>query len=76
MTLLIKCPHCNLDIEVLQIACGIFRCGIYKKDYRQIPPHSNKTKCDKLKNENLIFGCGKPFHINTPDRKPVKCGYI
>ncbi len=74
--LLIKCPHCSVNIEVSAIKCGIFRCGIYKSNNKQLPPHSKKVLCDKVVEEGLIWGCGLPFHINTPDRKPIKCGYI
>jgi hypothetical protein len=72
----IKCPHCNIDIEVMAVQCGIFRCGILKSTYQQIPPHSKKDKCDKLVEDGLIFGCGRPFHINNPNHIPVKCDYI
>ena len=74
--LFIKCPHCSIGIEVIEIKCGIFRCGINKITWKQIPPHSSKEKCDEFIDRGLIFGCGLPFHINTPDNKPVKCGYI
>jgi len=74
--LLIKCPYCNIDIEVIKVACGIFRCGILKTTMKQIPPHSKKSFCDRIKSEDKIYGCGLPFHINNPERKPVKCGYI
>ncbi len=74
----LKCPHCNIDIEVLkkQTNCRIFRCGIYKRTGQQIPPHTKKTECDRLFNNNLIYGCGKPFRL-TPDCNYVElCGYI
>ena len=74
--LLIKCPWCKINIEVISVDCGIFRCGIIKSTYKQIPPHSNKERCDGLLENDLIFGCGRPFHINNPTNKPVKCGYI
>lgn len=74
--LLIQCPHCGIDIEVIAVQCGIFRCGILKSNGKQIQPHSNKSYCDKIKSEDKIFGCGRPFHINTPNNIPVKCGYI
>ena len=76
MTFLIKCPWCNIDIEVVEMNCKIFRCGIYKSNNKQVPPHSKKVLCDKIVIEGLIWGCAKPFHINNPDGNPVKCGYI
>ena len=58
-----NCPHCKIEIvvEKKDLNCKIFRCGIYKKTGKQIPPHSKKVLCDKLADDNLIYGCGKPF---------------
>lgn len=58
-----KCPHCSIGIEVHKddINCKIFRCGVYKKTYAPIPPHSTKKECDRLADNGLIHGCGKPF---------------
>ena len=35
----VTCPHCNITIEVLELNCQIFRCGIYKNTLEQINPH-------------------------------------
>lgn len=75
----VKCPHCNEYIIIEQINCAIFRHGIYKDNYSQINPHLPKNDCDKLKNENLIYGCGKPFKIEKNDNGvfiAVICEYI
>lgn len=61
--MIIQCPHCNQTIEVIELNCCIFRCGIYKATFQQIDPHSPKEQCDSLVNNNLIYGCGKPFKI-------------
>ena len=64
----IECPSCGISIEVLEINCRIFRCGVLKTTMEQIPPHSSKEECDKYVKEDLIYGCGKPFYfdgINT-----------
>lgn len=83
--LLIECPHCGQSIEVIELNCRIFRCGIYKKDYTQIDPHLSKPECIRLFNEKLIFGCGKPFQVLEIDSleigknktiKVIKCDYI
>jgi len=60
-----NCPHCSGKIQVLQseINCAIFRHGILKSTYEQIPPHATKEECDNLFNENAIYGCGKPFQL-------------
>jgi hypothetical protein len=77
--LIVKCPHCCQLCEVLELNCRIFRCGIYKHNFVQIPPHLPKIQCDYLKANNLIFGCGKPFKlIYNSDKSLVSviCGYI
>lgn len=73
--LLIKCPNCGLMIEIIELNCRIFRCGILKDSFLQIPPHEKKEICDYLKINNLIYGCGKPFIIDI-NNNVKKCGYI
>lgn len=77
---LFSCPHCNMYIQVSkkQFNCKIFRCGIFKKNYKQINPHMKKNKCDYLVENNLIYGCGKPFKIINNDKSfiTIKCDYI
>jgi uncharacterized C2H2 Zn-finger protein len=71
-----ECPHCSMLIEIEKnmINCKIFRHGHYKNNLKQIDPHSSKEICDKLSEQDKIYGCGKPF---TFDGKVVeKCGYI
>lgn len=78
--MIISCPHCNQMIEVIELRCRIFRCGLYKESWEQIHPHLKKEECDKLVKDKLIYGCGKPFKViydtilNT--NYPVKCDYI
>jgi len=76
---LFNCPHCNELIEVLksQTRCCIFRHGVYKKNLKQIPPHSKKEKCDKLFEKGLIYGCGKPFKfVKGEEPYVIECDYI
>ena len=70
------CPQCGLMIEVKydQLNCKIFRCGVYKKDGKQIDPHSKKEVCDQIFKDNLIWGCGKPYMFDGI--KVEICGYI
>lgn len=74
---LIKCPHCDIDIDIVQINCGIFRCGMIikeengKKVLVQIDPHLPKEQCDKLEN---VVGCRGPFRVING--VAVKCDYI
>jgi len=71
----IDCPHCGVTIEIEQINCNIFRCGVYKNDKNKcINPHTKKEECDRLKEQDLIYGCGKPITIKN--EKAVPCDYI
>lgn len=78
------CPHCLNVVIIEQFNCCIFRHGMYKDNFNQIPPHLPKQECDDLKNKDLIFGCGKPFQIlrdnseptNIDKMKIVICDYI
>lgn len=71
----VKCPHCNEYVLIDSIACGIFRHGIYKSNYKQINPHAPKNFCDDLVTKDIIFGCGKPFkYMGTGE--PVMCDYV
>lgn len=72
------CPHCFIMIEVVELNCKIFRCGIYKESGEQINSHLPKNECDRLVNTGMIYGCGKPFQITneTPPYLVIKCDYI
>ena len=78
---LVKCPHCSQAIEVVEINCKIFRCGVYKGSCKQIDPHMSKIECDILVSESKIYGCSKPFKlVSVQDASglwtAVKCDYI
>jgi hypothetical protein len=74
----IKCPHCDDFIYIEKLNCRIFRHAVYKKNNEQIDPHTPKNICEKLINNNEIYGCGKPFKINTINNihNAVICDYI
>lgn len=74
-SLFIECPHCGQMCEILALNCRIFRCGIYKHNYQQIPPHLPKNICDQLSQKKLIYGCGKPFRI-IENNQIIVCDYI
>ncbi len=61
----LECPHCKDQVFIQQkeINCGIFRHGVYKQNNQQMNPHAPKEECDKAKDEDLIWGCGKPFRV-------------
>ena len=68
--LTVICPHCREPVIIEQINCGIFRHGVLVKTGKQIHPHLEKAKCDKL-----IWGRGKPFRI-TSDNQAIVCDYV
>ena len=75
-----KCPHCNDDIIVHknELNCKIFRHGVYKSNMEQINPHLGKDLCDRLKHDDMIYGCSKPFQIIEKHNKYyiIICDYI
>ena len=77
---IVLCPYpdCNISIEIIEINCSIFRCGVHKHNGQQIDPHLPKEQCDKLKKENKIWGCGRPFQIVkiNDSYNSIKCEYI
>jgi hypothetical protein len=74
----IKCPHCGEYVIIEQINCAIFRHGVMKNNLVQINPHLAKNECDKLKELDLIYGCGKPFKVILQDNQwiGIECDYI
>ncbi len=78
--LIVKCPHCGQHIEIVEINCAIFRHGVLKDSGTQIDPHSSEEMCNKYVEENLIYGCGKPFAIvknsDNGEFYAEKCDYI
>lgn len=71
----VNCPHCLLTVEIIEMNCKIFRCGVFKKDYQQINPHADKQTCEYYVKNNMIWGCGKPFKFDDKSGI-VACGYI
>ena len=75
---ILRCPHCNDYIIIEQLNCGIFRHGIFKNNGTQINPHAPRNICDNYIQQDLIFGCGKPFKIATKCNQFIIeiCDYI
>lgn len=69
-----SCPHCGIIIDVVEMNCKIFRCGIYKCNGIQIPQHLSEVECKAL--ADTIWGCGKPFYYNEITKKMEICDYI
>ena len=78
--IIVKCPHCKnmIYIEKKDFNCHIFRHGIYKNTCKQIDPHLDKENCDRLKREDLIYGCSKPFKLIQINNNytAIICDYI
>jgi hypothetical protein len=76
--IIVSCPHCKEYILIEQLNCGIFRHGTFKHDGKQIDAHSNKNVCDYYVENNMIYGCGKPFQLFLENNiiKIVICDYI
>jgi len=72
-----NCPHCGQSVLIYkkELACRIFRHGVFKHNYKQMDPHEKKEECDRLVKEDKIFGCGKPFRIQEDDSITC-CDYI
>ena len=74
-----SCPWCKMmiSVDLRQLNCKIFRCGIYKDSLRQINPHMPKDECDELVQSQRIYGCSRPFkYIAEDPPKVIKCDYI
>ena len=83
---IVECPHCQGTIIIAQneLNCRIFRHGVYKINMQPIHPHAPKIECDRLVQEDLIFGCGKPFFVKDNENSEnqqnhiiaIECDYI
>ncbi len=77
--LVVMCPHCGGAVEVLEINCRVFRHAIYKITLQPIPPHATQVECQRLIDDDAIYGCGKPFILvqqANGEWVPEVCDYI
>lgn len=75
--LYITCPHCQGVREIDQINCGIFRDGVRRDTFAQMPPHASADECARMRDQ--IWGCGKPFRVERVGNgtfRAVKCDYV
>ena len=71
--MVVSCPHCSQYIEIIELNCRIFRCGIFKKTFQQIDPHLEKSECVRLYENGEIYGCGKPFRAESAADGTIIC---
>lgn len=80
MTFYFNCPYCNgnIQIEKNELNCRIFRHAIFRHDGNQLNPHAPQKECERVVEQNLVYGCAKPFKIINIDGKEtiIKCEYI
>ena len=77
--MIVICPHCQEYIVIETLNCGIFRHGVLILTGQQVPPHAQKSECDRLVREKAIYGCGNPFrvHLKAPGvYEAIQCDYI
>jgi len=78
--IIIICPHCLGQIQIYknEINCSIFRHAVFKDTMQQVHPHLSKDECEKLKLENKVYGCCKPFKIifDNNNYQAIICDYI
>ena len=66
MDIILTCCNCNniFIVNTKEFNCKILRHGIYKSNYQQINPHLPKNECDRLFNNDLIYGIFDPAKNN------------
>lgn len=78
--LIFQCPNCGDFVLVFknELNCKIFRHAVHKDNGQNINPHTSENECKKLVENNLVFGCAKPFRIiqNGSEYKVQICEYI
>ena len=76
--IVVTCPHCLDAVLIAQLACGIFRHGVYIATDQQIDPHTPEPECTRLANANAIYGCGRPFRVvaDGSAHTAVICDYL
>lgn len=74
-----ECPHCSETILLYhhELNCKIYRHGVFKTDLQQINPHASEEDCNSYIENDMIYGCGKPFRISLEedDITLTKCDY-
>ena len=73
----LPCPHCEIfvEIDVQEINCGIYRHAFYKSG-QEVDPHETKETLERLIQQDLVYGCGKPFQFDVQTQKLISCEYF
>lgn len=71
---IVFCPHCGGAVEIIELSCGIFRHGVMIATSLQMDAHASEEICNNLIEQNLIYGCGKPFRIES--NVAIVCDYL
>ena len=71
----LQCPHCGISISIPVdgVACGIFRCAVFKATNIHMNPHAGRKECVNAISSGKSRGCGGAFAFNG--RVVKKCKY-
>ena len=70
-----SCPHClgSVVVHVSEVNCQIFRHAVLKNSGQQqqvnaqvnaqVNPHASKEELEYLVENDLVYGCGRPFRM-------------
>lgn len=65
-----SCPHClgSVVVHVSEVNCQIFRHAVLKNSgeqqvIAQVNPHAPKEELKYLVENDLVYGCGRPFRM-------------
>lgn len=77
--LILECPHCKDYFMVAEneLNCCIFRHAMFKNGAK-VDSHESEKNLEHWKQQNLIYGCGKPFKVSKVGDayKTEICDYI
>jgi hypothetical protein len=66
-------------VHANEVNCQIFRHAALKTTGEQVNPHASKEELERLVEQNLVYGCGRPFRM-IKERGAwsyaEECGYI
>ena len=77
-TIIVSCPHCNCEIEIIEINCAIFRHAVFKNTLEQVSSHETQANLETWLKKGILYGCGKPFRLVCNENGYIAeiCDYI